>query len=101
MNINRKIKDIDTIITGHGVHNRVIAFFPKFDRASNSFLFHARVDHVNGLRDPSIAEILKVARKKNGTKGVYALTDTHSYKSERGTNCTSFTFKKLMKGGDL
>ena len=49
--------------TGYGAHNRVMACCPNRDG------LYCRVDHVNGLPDPTIAQILTAAKKQNGTRG--------------------------------
>ena len=59
-NLNIFIADVDSDITGFGQHNRVISFFPVKGEC------YCRVDRGTGLRDPSVEEIVKAAKLRNG-----------------------------------
>jgi hypothetical protein len=59
-NLNDLIADVDCDVTGFGQHNRVLAYMPKNGRC------YCRVDRVSGLRDPSVEEIVKAAKLRNG-----------------------------------
>lgn len=65
--INTIVRDQDSVITGYGKHARVIAFLPDHEG------LYCRVDMVWGLRQPTIEEVLTVARKDQGIKGNWVL----------------------------
>lgn len=90
--VNVITPDIKSVITGFGKHNRVVAFMPSVDRDFGCVTLYARVDHVNGLPDPTEAEILTVARKDQEAKGKYKLLDKTTSDDGRGTD---YHFKKL------
>lgn len=93
--INVLEPDVKSVITGFGKHNRVVAFLPSFDRDFDCVTLYARVDHINGLRDPDDKEVLEVARKDQGVKGRYKLLEKSTYDDGR---CTDYHFKKLTHG---
>lgn len=57
--LNIYVRDHDSVITGFGIHDRVIACFPQ----GGGLL--CRVDHKWKLGDPTIDQILTVARKQD------------------------------------
>jgi hypothetical protein len=65
--LNICVKDQDSVVTGFGKHARVVAFHPDHEG------LYIRVDRKWGLRDPSLSEILSVARKDQGIKGRWVL----------------------------
>ena len=76
--LNIYTKDEDSVITSFGKHNRVVCFLPK----SNTF--YARVDRFNEIIDPTIEQILQVAKKDQGISGKWELLErieSHDRKS--------------------
>ena len=71
--INTIVRDQDSVITGYGKHARVIAFLPNHEG------LYCRVDMVWGLRQPTPAEVLTVARKDQGIKGKWELDRIETY----------------------
>jgi hypothetical protein len=61
--INIHKRDHDSVITGYGQHDRVVAFQPSTEG------LYCRVDHKWGLGEPTVDQILTVARKDQGVKG--------------------------------
>lgn len=96
--VNVLTPDIKSVITGFGKHNRVLACIPSFDSEFGCVTLYARVDHVNGLRDPSTEEVLTVARKDQDVRGRFKLIETRLF--DDGAS-TEFHFKRLnpVKGG--
>lgn len=90
--INALITDAKSVITAFGKHNRVVAFLPGFDKEFDCVTLYARVDHVNGLRDPDENEVLTVARKDQHVKGRYSLLEKTTYDNGK---CTDYHFEKL------
>lgn len=89
--LNLRTRDQDSVVTGYGKHHRVVVSL-ALDRRT----LHARVDHIHGEREPTIAEILKVARLHQGVKGRWTLESM-----ERGGYCpvleckiTYYTFSR-------
>lgn len=73
-------KDIDSVVTGFGRHQRVCAFLPQCEPEFNGdLMLYCRVDRVNGLPDPTTQEILAVARKDQGVKGKFKLVQKTVY----------------------
>ncbi|MNC58125.1 hypothetical protein D3C75_1078340 [compost metagenome] len=60
-------RDHDSVITGFGKHDRVVAFLP------NPEGLYIRVDHLWKLGNPSHEEILKAAKKDQGIGGKWVL----------------------------
>lgn len=87
--LNVGTPDVKSVVTAFGKHNRVVAFLPGFDSSFSRVTLYARVDHVNGLRDPEEKEILAVARKHQGVKGKYKLLNIRSSSDGK---CTDYTF---------
>lgn len=66
--------DHDSVVTGKGKHDRVIAFLPQFEPEYDTVCLYCRVDMKWSLGFPSEDQILAVARKQ-GIKGKYKLID--------------------------
>lgn len=60
-------RDTESVVTGYGKHARVMA---TVARPSG---LYCRVDLLEGLREPTTAEILTVARKDQGARGRWVL----------------------------
>jgi len=75
--LNVVVPDECDVVTGYGVHARVVAFHPDHEG------LYVRVDRASKVRqvdslypdlpDPTIAQILAVARKDQGIKGKWKL----------------------------
>lgn len=61
-NLNGYVLDVNSAITGYGTHNRVVPECPR-----NGTLA-VRIDRKWHLRDPTDAEMLRVARVLNGPR---------------------------------
>jgi len=83
--LNVLTPDIDCAVTGFGAHNRVVAFLPSFDQEFGCVTLYARVDHVNGLRDPSTEEVLNAARKDQGIRGKFKLIESRAFDDKPST----------------
>lgn len=79
--------DHESDCTAKGKHDRVVAFCPDGGR------LYCRVDHVWGLGMPSPAQVLRAAKKCNGSyqRGKWVLEGLQT--SEDGS-CTDFNFKQ-------
>ena len=88
LNIHKK--DIDSIITNFGNHQRVCAFLPYFDKDYNQVVLYCRVDRVNHLPDPSIKDILRVASKDQDIKGNFDLIKKTEWNNNK---CIDYFFK--------
>lgn len=66
--------DHDSVVTGRGIHDRVVAFMPEFETEFDKVCLYCRVDMVWGLGLPTEDQILSVARKQ-GVKGRYRLIE--------------------------
>jgi len=73
--LNIYTRDINSVVTGFGNHQRVVAYQPGFDQDYNKTVLYCRVDRVNGLPDPGIKQILTVARKDQNIKGKFKMID--------------------------
>ncbi len=76
---NIYIKDVDSVVTGYGKHQRVCAFLPSFDKDYGQTVLYCRVDRKYDLPDPTIKEVLTVARKDQGVKGKWELLNMTEY----------------------
>lgn len=86
--LNVAIRDHDSVITAKGKHARVVAFLPTGSE------LYARVDMVwPGLREPTPAEILTVARKDQDVRGRWTLDRTARWQN-RGTDRIDVYFKR-------
>lgn len=65
--LNTKIKDVDSVITGYGKHDRVVAFQPQGNT------LYVRVDHGNKLGKPTAAQVLKAAKAHQDIRGAWNL----------------------------
>lgn len=65
--LNIYTRDHDSVVTNYGKHDRVVAFLPDADG------LYIRVDHRWNLGEPTVAQILEVARKDQGIKGRWSL----------------------------
>lgn len=61
--VNVLVRDHDSVITGYGQHDRVMAFLPD---ASGCYV---RIDHKWNLGMPTPKQILKVMREDQGIRG--------------------------------
>jgi hypothetical protein len=73
--VNAYTLDEQSHITGHGRHARVIAFMPDHEG------LYCRVDMTPNLREPTIDEIMTVARKDADVKGRWTLKTVCRYHS--------------------
>lgn len=81
--LNAYILDHNDSCTGFGKHDRVVAFVPQGGK------MYCRVDFNHGLGTPTTAEILKAAKKRNGTdqRGKWILESTYE-----GETCADYNF---------
>jgi hypothetical protein len=71
--LNIYTRDIDSVVTGFGIHQRVVATQPDQDG------LYCRVDLVNNLPEPSVDQVLTVARKDQSVKGKWKLLSKEYY----------------------
>lgn len=83
--VNVYQRDHDSVITGYGKHDRVIAFLP------DGRGLHVRVDHKWQLGEPTTQQILRVARRDQGVRGRWKLAT--ATKADDG-HCTWFDFTR-------
>lgn len=62
-------RDHDSVITGFGKHDRVVAFQPEFCADNQRIVLYCRVDHKWNLGAPTTRQILKAAKADQGIKG--------------------------------
>ena len=91
--LNIYTRDIDSIVTGFGIHQRVVACQPGFDPDYNRTVLCCRVDRVNSLPDPDIKQILTVARKDQGVKGKFKMIDRFEWDNARRI---TYYFKRIQ-----
>lgn len=85
--------DHDSVVTGKGAHDRVVAFLPQFEPEYERVCLYCRVDTHHKLGEPTIDQILDVARKDQGVKGRYKLISRSEVYGS--FNSIDFVFKKL------
>ena len=91
--INTMTLDQDSVITGYGKHARVVCFAPDGDG------LYCRIDrypfggsrrgidpNYPQLRDPTISEVLTVARKDQGVRGKWKLRDRVEWDNGRSVD---------------
>ena len=61
--LNTVTLDHDSVVTGYGVHDRVVAFLPKGNEC------YVRIDHVWALGFPTERQIIDVMHKHQDIKG--------------------------------
>ena len=66
-------RDHDSVVTGFGKHDRVVAFHP------NGEGLYCRVDHKWRLGCPTDEQVLAVARKHQGIKGRWKIVSTEPF----------------------
>lgn len=70
-------RDHDSVITGYGVHDRVVAFLPG---PVDCFV---RVDTLWNLGMPTDKQIIKVMREDQGIKGKWEVISREPYPDEK------------------
>lgn len=65
--LNIYTRDHDSVVTGYGQHDRVVAFLPQGNA------LYIRVDHLWKLERPTPEQVLTVARKDQGVTGRWVL----------------------------
>lgn len=85
--------DHDSIVTGKGIHDRVVAFVPMYDLDYDKICLYCRVDTIHGLGIPTEKQILSVARKDQGVKGRFKLIEKSGLYGNFGS--IDFIFEKL------
>ncbi len=78
--LNIHTRDHDSIVTNYGRPDRVVAFLPD---ASGLYI---RVDHKWSLGEPTVAQILDVARKNQGIKGRWCVRAIERWDDGRSTD---------------
>ena len=73
--LNISTLDHDSIVTNFGLHDRVVAFIPQFEPEYDKVCLYCRVDLKHNLGEPTIDQILNVARKDQGVRGKFRLLD--------------------------
>ena len=68
---NVYILDHNSVITGHGRHDRVMAFLPQYCEEVNNIAVYVRVDHLWDLGAPTPKQICDVIRKDQGVNGTW------------------------------
>lgn len=87
--LNVLTPDHKSVVTGHGKHDRVVAFQPSGDE------LYARVDLKWKLGEPTPDQILTVARKHQDVKGKWELDKMERYPSHMGDyDCIDVYFKR-------
>jgi len=75
--LNVLVPDEMDIVTGHGKHARVVAFLPDSEglyvRVDRSYRIRVVDDKYPDLPDPTVSQILDVARKDQGIRGQWKL----------------------------
>ena len=82
--LNLRTRDQDSVVTNYGKHHRVVVSL-ALDRRT----LHARVDHVHGDREPTVDEILRVARLHQGVTGRWVLESMERVGYSPVTECES------------
>lgn len=89
--VNQFIPDHARSFTNFGEHARVIA-----GRDTQTGELYARVDLVHGLREPSIPEILRVAKRDTDARGKWQLAAVETEApTSAGHDAIHYTFKRL------
>ncbi len=78
--LNTHRRDHDSVITGYGKHDRVIAFQPDCEG------LYVRVDHKWNLGEPSHQQILDVARKDQDIKGKWIFNRAEKWDCGKSTD---------------
>lgn len=77
--------DTESVITGYGKHDRVVAFQPKGNE------LYTRVDHKYGIRTPTADEVLRVARLDQDVRGKWRIKAIEPWADGKSTD---FTFER-------
>ena len=87
--LNVLVRDHDSYVTGHGKHDRVVAFCPQGNE------MYCRVDHKWNLGAPTPTQILKVAKRDNGNdqRGRWVLDRAESWGDGKSTD---YYFKRAQ-----
>lgn len=78
--LNIALRDHQSVVTGYGAHDRVVAFLPDADG------LYMRVDHKWGLGMPTTEQMLKVAREDQDVRGRWVLDRMERYEDGRATD---------------
>ena len=87
--------DHDSIVTNFGLHDRVVAFIPQFEPEYDKVCLYCRVDLKHNLGEPTIDQILNVARKDQGVQGRFSLLEKSSIYNERSGGSIDYIFEKI------
>lgn len=82
--LNSHVLDQDSPVTDYGQHYRVVAFLPDADG------MYCRVDHKHGHRFPTVAQVLRVAKRSQGVGGHWTLASYEEW-SDRSATDMRFT----------
>ena len=78
--LNLGILDHDSIVTGKGKHDRVVAFLPKGNNC------YVRVDHVWSLGMPTEQQIRNVMRDDQDIRGKWKIDRIESWDNGKSTD---------------
>lgn len=86
--INIFKRDHESVITGFGKHDRVVAFLPDHEG------LYVRVDHLWNLGCPTNEEILKAAKADQGIRGKWEIVKADKWDDDSSTD---YYFKRPQK----
>lgn len=84
--LNTLVRDHDSVVTGFGQHDRVVAFLPQ------GASLYIRVDHKWQLGEPTVSQVLEAARKNQGISGRWSLVSTEGWVDGSSTD---YLFEKV------
>lgn len=87
------VRDQDDVCTGYGEHDRVMTTLPQYDEEFKQVVLYCRVDLKWELGEPTSEQILKVAKKHDGTKGKWTLLSREPWDNGKSID---FTFVKAQ-----
>jgi hypothetical protein len=90
------VRDHDSVITGFGIHDRVVCFQPGYD--DGKFQLYMRIDHKWGLGMPTESQMMRVARKDQDVKGRWKLDSVVEWIGFEGHKCTDVFFSRAGAG---
>ena len=62
-------RDHDSVVTGKGKHDRVVAFLPGYSEEVDAIAIYVRIDHKWSLGMPSDKQVIAAFKQDQGIKG--------------------------------
>jgi hypothetical protein len=67
--LNVLTRDHDSVVTGYGAHDRVVAFLPRYAEEVKAVAVYVRIDHKWKLGMPTDKQIIRAFKKDQFIRG--------------------------------